>query len=136
MDWTNAFMILIPIVGSGLVTWLINRRKDGASAQLMDAQAVLYDAQTIKTMRETQEATQRQVDYLSDRLAKTRAEMEEMEARYEQQMADLRMEYETQIEALRAEYEGKLSYMRRKINLYTAALNKHNIKVDGDKGDL
>lgn len=72
MDWTNVAIIIIPIVGSGLVTWLINRRKDGASVQLIDAQT---DAERKKTQAEMQ----RQIDSLFDELTETRGRIRALE---------------------------------------------------------
>jgi flagellar capping protein FliD len=122
-------IVLIPIAGSGLVTWLINRNKVGAETRLIDMQ-------TMSEWLKSQDVMQKQIDYLSEKLSKTRAEMEEMQTRHEQQIDQLRGEYEAQISALRAEYEGKLSYMRRKINRYMAALDRHEIKLDESEGDL
>lgn len=128
-NWINVVVILISVGGSGLVGWLVNRRE-------VDAKIRLIDNQTLSEWNKAQDTMQKQIDYLSEKLSKTRAEMEAMQTRHEQQIDQLRGEYEAQISALRAEYEGKLSYMRRKINRYMAALDRHEIKLDESEGDL
>jgi predicted nucleic acid-binding Zn-ribbon protein len=65
-------MVLIPIAGSGLVTWAINRRKDGASV-------ALADVQTDAARKKIQADMQHQIDDLFDELTEARGRIRELE---------------------------------------------------------
>lgn len=135
MDWTNVVVVLISIGGSGLVGWLVNRRKDGASVGLINAQT---DTERGKAQAEMQ----RQIDSLFDELTEARArirQLEDSDTAREREIDNMRVKWEAEVNTLRArvahleaENERQRSSMRRLIN----QLRREKIKPDLDPADI